>query len=237
MAPPRAPAFLALLLAASLAACSGGPRSASGEAADDYFPMVEGARWAYRIETSAGALDVEVTARGDMRLRGFPRPVFVMDERNTGPSLGFVESSPVAYVMDQGYVSRFTGLDYQEDGTLRSLGEDAPVRILPRPPTFGHTWEQQTHLFQTPEGGGAALDWSGEVKRGQPVTVPAGRFEDVVQIDMVYRDVWRDGTVHKQVLYEDTYARGVGLVRSVTRDPEGDPSHTVEQVLVDYEFP
>jgi len=87
-------------------------------------------------------------------------------------------------------------------------------------------------MFQTPEGGGAELGWSGEVKPRTVVTVPAGRFEDVVEVETLYRDP-REG-VGIEVVYHDFYARGIGLVKSVSEDPSGDPSSRIEQVLLEY---
>ena len=43
-------------------------------------------------------------------------------------------------------------------------------------PEEGHTWGQMTKMFQSPEGGGGDLGWSGEVKGTTAVSVPAGDF-------------------------------------------------------------
>ncbi len=40
-----------------------------------------------------------------------------------------------------------------------------------------------------------------------------------------------------EVVYHDFYARGVGLVKSVTEDPLGEDANRVEQVLLEYQFP
>ena len=40
-----------------------------------------------------------------------------------------------------------------------------------------------------------------------------------------------------KIVYHDYYARGVGLVKSVSEDFSGDASHRVEQVLIEYRFP
>jgi hypothetical protein len=66
--------------------------------------------------------------------------------------------------------------------------------------------------------------------------VPAGRFEEVVELETLYRDA-SQGEIAVNVIYRDYYARGVGLVRSITEDPSGDPAHRIEQVLLEYDFP
>jgi len=205
--------------------------------ADDqgYFPLVEGARWRYRLSSQLGSLQMEITARGEQTLPDGGR-AFVMDERSLGPSLGFADVAPVAYVVDAGYVGRIEGVGYDSAGKLRTLGQSQATRILPLDPKPGQSWGQDHSLFGTPEGGGAQMGWNGDVGELTVVTVPAGTFRDVIEVAIAYYDD-SDRAVHPKVLYRDYYARGVGLVKSVTEDPSGDPTHTIEQVLLEYEFP
>jgi len=212
--------------------CTSASRPATGPDADSYFPMVPGARWVYSLHSNLGTFDVEVTAVGERPLPKDGGAVFVMEERNRGPSLGFVEVAPVGYLVRDGYFARLAGVDYDDVGALRVLGEDGPTWMLPLDPTPGRVWGQRTRIFQSPEGGGAELGWSGEVKPRTVVSVPAGRFEDVVEIETSYRDV-SDG-IAATMIYHDYYARGVGLVKSVSVDPSGDSSNQIEQVLVEY---
>ena len=211
-------ASLALIALGLLLACRPPQQPASGASADQYFPMIEGAQWVYQLRSGMGRLEIEVTARGQMSLPGAAGQAFVMDEKNRGPDLGFVETSPVAYVVREGYVARISGISYDDSGGLRLLGQDSPTWILPLDPKPGYRWSQQTRLFQTPEGGGAQLGWSGLVKARTRVAVPAGHLDDVAEIETLYRNATgRD--LAPQVRYRDYYARGVGLVRSVTEDP------------------
>lgn len=232
-APRRRALALVVCAAWGLAGCGGGSGPASDE--QDYFPLVEGAHWSYRLSSQLGALQVEVTARGQQALPG-GRLAFVMDERNLGPSLGFAEVAPVAYVLEGGYVARIQAIGYDSDGRLRELGQSQPTWILPLDPSPGQSWGQDHSLFDTPEGGGALMGWNGDVVERTSLTVPAGTFEDVIEVDIAYYDDRTPG-VSPKIVYRDYYARGVGLVKSVTEDPSGDPSHTIEQVLVSYDFP
>ena len=228
-------ALMALAGLALLIGCGPGSRSATGPAADSYFPMVPGTTWVYSLRSSLGALEVEVKAVGAMPLPGGRGEVFVMEERNRGPSLGFAEVAPVGYLVREAYVARLAGIDYDDSGALRLLGQDEPTWMLPLDPKPGYAWGQQTRMFQTPEGGGGELGWTGEVKRRTTVTVPAGRFEDVVEIETTYRDV-SEGIAPK-ILYRDFYARGIGLLKSISQDPSGDASNRIEQVLLEVHFP
>ena len=234
----RRAASLALCVLVAALACEGGERGrpARGAAAEDYFPLVEGAVWVYEVRTAAGSLQVEVKARGEMDLPGGRGRVFVMEERNLGPSLGFVQTAPVGYLVREGYLDRLTGLDFDSAGKLRLLGTEDAAHLLPLDPVPGRTWSQTTRLFEMPEGGGGQLGWSGTVRTRTRIEVPAGAFDDVAEVEIVYQDASPSGPGDR-VVYQDYYARGVGLVRSVTVDPSGDQSHTVEQVLRSYRFP
>ena len=233
----RLPLF-ALVVGASLLGCGGHGRPASGEAAGSYLPLVEGARWRYAISTQLGGIEIEVTGRGERELSTAGRRIFLMDERNLGPSLGFDKVAPVGYVVEQGYVARIEGIGYDREGGLRELGQDTATRVLPIDPKPGDRWEQSNRLFTTPEGGGAGLSWSADITTRTKITVPAGAFADVIEVVTTYYDD-DSPTIDPtpKVVYRDYYARGVGLVKSVTEDPSGDLSNRVEQLLVDYSFP
>lgn len=232
---PGTVAVLLLCLAlAGLAACSEGG-SGTPVPGLGYFPLAEGAVWKYELRTAAGALKLEVTARGEMELPDGGGEAFVMDERNLGPSMGFEETAPVAYRVEGGYVSQIKAVGYDSQGQLRLLGQSQPTRILPIDPVAGQAWGQDHSLFDTPEGGGAEIGWSSDVIGQTQVTVPAGTF-DVVEVASRYYD-GHDRDLAPKVLYRDFYAKGVGLVRSLAEDPSGDASHTIEQVLLSYRFP
>lgn len=227
---------LVLALAAAGGCSEARSPRAPGEAGQEYFPMVEDARWTYQLITARGSLEIEVTARGDMAIPGRNAPVFVMDERHLGPDMAFVRSSPVAYTVGDGYVARFSAVDYDDEGALRLLGEPVPAWIMPVNAEPGHVWGQETRMFTTPEGGGAQVAWRGAVKERTTVEVPAGTFEDVLEVRTTYGDA-TEPEAGPQVVYHDYYARGVGLVRSVTEDPSGNPENRIEKVLVSSSFP
>lgn len=227
-----------LLVGALLAlGCSRANHPAEGSAAEEYFPLVEGAHWVYEVRSTLGSLKLESTARGLLTLPQERGEVFVVDETNLGPSLGFVETSPVGYyASEEGYLTRLTAIDYDDDGELRFVGEEDPTWFLPLEPREGHRWGQLTKMFQTPEGGGGDLGWNGEIRGLTEVSVPAGDFKDAIEVRLTYRDAGEPG-VEPLMIYWDYYVRGVGLVRSVAEDPGGDDTKRIETVLLSYEFP
>ncbi len=222
---------LVLLTWLGLACAGGGGEPAPGEG---YFPLIEGAQWTYKLQSELGSLELEVELLGEQELPGELPLAFVADERTPGPVLGFAEVSPVAYVIEDGYVARFQEIGYDGQGKLRALGQAEATRILPVDPRPGQKWGQQHSLFATPEGGGAELSWAAEVGELTTVSVPAGTFDDVVEVVIRY---YEGSDPQPKIVYRDYYARGVGLVKSLTEDPGGNERNTVEQVLVAYKFP
>lgn len=232
-----AAAAIALISLGAVLGCDRANHPAEGSAAQELFPLVEGAKWVYEVRSKLGDLRLESIARGVLELPDERGEVFVVDETNLGPSMGFVETAPVGYFADEeGYLSRLTAIDYDDAGALRFVGEEDAAWFLPLDPKAGHRWGQLTDMFDTPEGGGGELGWSGEVMGLADVTVPAGEFKDAVEVRLTYRDAGEPG-VEPLMVYHDYYVRGVGLVRSVADDPSGDPNNRVETVLVSFEFP
>jgi len=218
-----------------LAACSGGaePQGAPGAAAEEYFPLVEGARWTYAL---TGMVDgeVEVIARGQRQVRGLDEPIFIMDEVADGRALGFADVAPVGYVRQSGYVGRYLALDYDE-GDIRLLaGEDAE-RILPLDPEGVTEWEGQDRIFELPEGGGGARRTLHRLSSVELLEVPAGSFRDLIVVESQY---WEPEASELPILrFQDFYAKGVGLIRSVTYDERQGGKIALEQDLVRYTFP
>ena len=231
---------VAIGLLATAASCRPEVQPRPNEETGDYFPMVSDARWLYSVRADLGRFKVEVTGRGEMPLPDGGERVFVMDERNLGRTLGFAVVAPVGYVKQEGYVARVSGVDYvgsdPESGKLVLLGLYEPTWMFPEEPKPGQTWVQQTDMFGNRENRGAQMGWSGEVRQLTSVRVPAGRFENVLEVETLYRDA-SEGSLGPKVIYRDFYARGVGLIRSVTEDPSGDESNRIEQVLLEYSIP
>lgn len=223
---------LVLAVCLGLAGCGPDRQAASGANAENYFPLIEGSRWLYQLNSKLGEIDVEVSAIGELEAPHFG-PMFVLEEKNLGEAMGFVRTAPVGYLEDDTFHMRMVGIDYDDDGGLVLLGEDEPVKVLPSSPEDGQTWSQSTRMFTTPEGGGGRLGWEGAVSVLAELTVPAGTFQDVLQVRTVYIDQ-SESNAEPQVVYHDYYAKGIGLIKSVTDDVDASPENHMEQVLVEY---
>jgi hypothetical protein len=238
--------FLAVAAALLVTAASCRPEAppdrpgAANRVTGDYFPMVPKARWLYSIRSGLGRFQVEVIARSELPLSEGGDLVFVMDERNLGRSLGFAVVAPVGYVKQGGYLARVTGVDYvgsdPKSGKLQLLGRYEPTWMFPEDPKPGQSWVQQTDMFGNAENPGALMGWSGRILELSSVEVPAGRFDEVLDVETEYRDA-SEGSLVPKVVYHDYYARGVGLIKSVTEDPSGDESNRIEQVLLEFSIP
>ncbi|MFI5316297.1 MAG: hypothetical protein ACHQ6T_11395 [Myxococcota bacterium] len=224
-------------IAVGLAAlgCAGAPPPhAGGAAARDYFPLLPGAHWVYELHTGLFAhTQLDVTARGERPVRGSDSGIFVVEERTAGEVFGLDPSGLVGYRVIGGYMTRVPALELGSDGVVHVFGRDG-VSILPLDPQPGQRWSDQVEVFDTP--GESMQSWTATIENVGRVHVPAGTFDDVILVRSEHWDrEWRDTEpLHS---YEDYYARGVGLIRSVARNHTRMlPIAELEQELVAVSF-
>ena len=197
---------------------------------------MKGAHWTYKLDLVVASTQIEVVAKGDAQVDGLGQLAFVMDERNLGQGLGLAPVGPTAYVVSDGFLCRYTGLDYTQSDRLKMLGKEDPTRVIPLGAAPGTEWTNETRLLEQPEGGGGLIKWTGRTKRAESVTVPAGTFKDVILVETEYWDPSIDSD-QPLIAYQDWYARGVGLLRSVTTNVRDGGKQMAEQSLESYEFP
>ena len=226
---------LAVVLVAAVSSCASAPLPhAGGPAAHEYFPLLPGAHWVYELRTgffSKATLDV--TARGERPVRGSPTGVFVVEERASGELFGLEPTGLVGYRVTDGFVTRVSALELGSDGVVHVFGRDG-ISILPTDPHPGQSWSDQVEVFDTP--GESKQSWTATVEHIDTMRVSAGRFDDVILVRSEQWDrEWRDTEpLHS---YEDYYARGVGLIRSVSHNHTWFlPIAEVEQELVEVSF-
>jgi hypothetical protein len=228
-----------LALCLILAACSPDAPSevAAGAAGQQYFPLVEGARWVYRVDF--GRLrrgELEIVGKGARSVDGLAGQVFINDEVIDGKAVGFSDVAPVGYFEVEGYLGQVSGLDYDEKGGVHVLAGEDPKRILPVDPKSGASWEDSSRMFELPEGGGSVSRWTYRLEARESLEGPAGTFREVLMVESKQWDteVSEDRPVRR---FEDYYARGIGLVRSVSFDEQEGGRQIVEQSLLRYTFP
>jgi hypothetical protein len=227
--------LLLLLLPIGIASCaSAPPPHAPGRGSREYFPLEQGGHWSYELSTgpfSAITL-MEVTSRGPHEERDSDEALFLMEEKLSGRVYGLEPAGLVGYRVADGYLTRIPAVSLGDDGRVRIFGGDA-MSFLPVDPSPGQTWTDRSEVFR--ESGSASQLWTAEVEAVGSMRVSAGRFDDVIVVRSSQWDPEWDATkpLHS---YEDYYARGVGLIRSVSRNNASWWWMTVEQELVAVRF-
>ena len=228
-------AALHLLVAlASLCCASDPPPRAPGPESRVYFPLGSGGHWSYELRTGlfSASTRMEVTSRGAHDVRDSSEALFLMEEKLSGRVYGLEPAGLVGYRVADGYVTRIPAVSLGADGKISILGGDG-MSFLPVDPNPGQTWSDRTEVFR--ESGGSRQVWTAEVGAVGSMRVPAGRFDDVIVVRSQQWDPEWDASrpLHS---YEDYYARGIGLIRSVSRNNAQWFWMSVEQVLVAVRF-
>jgi hypothetical protein len=188
----------------------------------------------YRVASAQGRDELEVVAHGEHAVQDCAVPLFLLEERMDGEDYGLEDAGWVGYFRAEGYWSRYSSIAADGKGRFRLFGSGA-VRVLPVNPQPGDEWEETTYVFESPESKGGEQRWKAVIEPSASVRTPAGRFREVIMVRSSYWNpaLSRDGPL---VVYEDVYARGIGLVRSRARnlvEQGGD----LEQTLVAVHFP
>jgi hypothetical protein len=225
----------ALCATLGLSACATAPPPhATGAAAREYFPLLPGAHWVYELHTGPFThTKLDVTARGERPVRGSDTGIFVVEERTDGEVFGLEPLGLVGYRIADGYLTRVPALELGSDGVVHVFGRDG-VSILPLDPQPGQRWSDEVEVFDTP--GESTQSWTAQIENVGSVHVAAGTFDDVI---VVYSEHWdrewrEDEPLHS---YEDYYARGVGLIRSVAHNHTRLlPIAEIDQELVEVSF-
>ncbi len=218
----------------STGCASDAPERASGAASREYFPLENGGHWRYELRAGffSRSTRLDVTARGEHVIRGSDERLFLMEEQLSGRIYGLEPEGLVGYRVADGYLTRIAAVSLEADGQVRIFGGEG-MSFLPVDPSPGQSWSDRTEIFR--ESGSAGQAWTAEVESAGRVSVPAGSFDDVIVVRSQQWDLEWD--MHRPLhSYEDYYARGVGLIRSVSRNNAQWFWTSVEQNLVAFHF-
>lgn len=196
-----------------------------------WFPRVTGAYWVYELRTPEGRSEVRVDALGEREIEDLGVRVFLAEETRTAPGR-FDPVNPIGYVVEGDFLAQIEGLVYDGDGRLRVLGDGRATRILPLAPHPGLRWVQETRAFAA-GGSDARLRWEAEIGAADAIEVPAGRFDQIVEVRTTLRD--ERGVVLGR--YRDVFARGVGRVYGLVLVDSEEPPRSEELRLLRYRLP
>src|SRR5262249_49229277 len=96
---------------------------------------------------------------------------------------GMAPVGPTSYVTEDGFLARYSGLDYTAGDHLKMLGKEDPTRVIPLGATPGSEWTNETRLMEQPEGGGGLIKWTGRTNRADGGTVRAGTVSRVILVE------------------------------------------------------
>jgi len=228
-----------LLLVTPLLLGSGGCASvplphAPGAGARAYFPLQTGGHWSYELRTGFFTRTrLEMIGRGERDVRDSDEGLFVMEEQLSGRIYGLEPSGLVGYRVTDGFVTRIAAIEQKSDGRIHIFGGEG-MSFLPVDPQAGQTWTDDTEVFS--QSGSRGQRWKSEIESVGHMRVSAGAFDDVILVRSQQFDPAFSETepLHS---YEDYYARGVGLIRSVSRNNAQWFWQSIEQELVAVSFP
>jgi hypothetical protein len=227
--------WLVASILVAVAACASDPMPhAPGAAARDYFPLLTDGHWTYELRTGFFTrMRLEMTGRGESPVRDSDDGLFVMEEQLSGRVYGLEPTGLVGYRVADGFVTRIAAIERREDGSLHVFGGEG-FSFLPVDPKAGQTWTDDTEVFG--QSGSRGQRWRSVVEVIGPMRVSAGAFDDVILVRSQQFDPGYSETepLHS---YEDYYARGVGLIRSVSRNNAQWFWQSVKQELVAVSFP
>lgn len=187
------------------------------EAGHPFAPVGVGAAWVYAVSQSTGATREASEAIVAVRREG-GRTI----ARVRGVSAGGVSERDL--VIDRRGVSPDIGAMTTASGVVETIAADGVY--LPRVLTPGCAWRWRQSLAMP--GSTVEVEGEGEALGEVEVTVPAGVFV-AVHVRSVVHSFMTTATGPLKVVQTDDnfYARGVGLVRSVTTAGHGYASEKV----------
>jgi ABC-type Fe3+-hydroxamate transport system substrate-binding protein len=171
-----------------------------------YLPFTLGSHWTYQARTEDGLERIEVVVTDQHKRVVGIDAVVVHDTVTVDGEL--VEDTFDWYAQDRDGNVWYLGEDtheYEDGKPINSAGAwqagvdgALPGIVMPAEPEVGMAYRQEYYR-------GEAEDMGEIIRLGGTITVPVGRFTDLV--------VTRDWTpLEPDVVEEKTYARGVGLI-------------------------
>lgn len=231
-------AVAATLLLVTLAPVAGAATNDRPGFCNPWFPFPQGARWDYE-ETSGGGraravrsvsvTQVEKTAQGERAV--LRQTVREATRRSQARAAGLTEADcegGAITLTTRGAAEGQAGSSERRGRVTAEVpGLPAPAKLIP-----GTSWESASRI-EADEGGQSIVIKGTRLSRviGEgPVEVPAGRFQNAIEL-RIQQTLRRDGHPPARQTIREWFVRGVGMVKREIRVDGGMPdTATVESL-------
>jgi ABC-type Fe3+-hydroxamate transport system substrate-binding protein len=204
-------AALLLLLVVLVSGCGGGGSSSSNSlttstSTSSYYPLANGKSWSYEVTDSNGTQTTEsVTCSSSNALNGIS--CYGITTVDTNPNID--EDNIVYENWTSAGLVEYGEYDYQQDGSQGTLSLFSPQLIFLNPSLMvGSQWNQVfTENYEFTSGTQTATRTYIENVIGMtPVSVPAGNFNNAIEIQSNYTNGALSTT--------NWYVSGIGRVKT-----------------------
>jgi len=187
----------------------------------DYFPLSPKSNWTYRVISKSQRSQYVVvdSVVGVKYVAALKLTGVVVDEFYNMDRGG---TRPVVYYAKDGYLTRFSGLDY-DHGSIQApaWGRSQDADFLPLPLLPNAFWTNADLPFGHFSGAFELAQGHHSFPEPADVLTPAGRFSRCIRIET--RTEYRGGSYKKYqknlaLFYTDWYAPNVGLVKTVAQE-------------------
>lgn len=199
----------------------------------DFFPLKTNMVWTYRINSKSQRTSYVMTDRvvGAQYVPTLKLTGMVVEEFYNLDRAGL---RPIVYLDKSGYLTRLSGLDYQNNRIITPMwGKSEEPDFLPAHLTPNMAWNNMLFPYGRLPGGFEVAQAHKSFIEPAVVNVPAGHFIGCIRIETRARyegGAYAETRQQLKLTYEDWYAPDVGLIKTVAYqgDPQGPEMERVE---------
>jgi hypothetical protein len=213
-------AVLALLIA-PVAGCDHPVAHYDPALAGAFFPLAPSSVWTYRINSKSQKQTYVITDKV-LGVKYVPALNVTGEVVEEFYNLDRGGSRPIVYVTKDGYLTRFSGLEYtQQEIKTPAWGRSEEGQFMPAMMAPDVSWNSTIFPFGHMADAFDIKQVHKTVFDGDEIVVPAGRYRGCMRVDTVATyegGSFAKSTKNSKLLYRDWYAPNVGLVKTEVRE-------------------
>ncbi len=186
-----------------------------------FFPLAPSSTWTYRINSKSQKQTYVVTDKV-VGLKYVPSLNVTGQVVEEYYNLDRGGSRPIVYVVKDGYLTRFSGMEYSQDNIKTpAWGQSEEGEFMPASMAPDVSWSSTIFPFGHMPDSFDIKQNHRTVFEGEEIVVPAGRYNGCMRIDTLATyegGVFNKGPKKSKLLYRDWYAPNVGLVKTEVRE-------------------